>query len=183
MSTNKFLFSLLLLSLLALIQCKKDNARPEIAQETINGVTMTFIASDGSDTSVVSYSDPDGEGGTDPIIVGDTIKVNTIYQASLKLWNGSSDVTGDIQNSAQDHQVFFSASSELGLTFLYDDSDDDEHPVGLLSTWNSSRKGTGVLRMTLVHQPDKSASGVAQGNLSTAGGKIDIEVDFPFTTR
>ncbi|MCB0599831.1 MAG: type 1 periplasmic binding fold superfamily protein [Saprospiraceae bacterium] len=173
----------LIFGILLLSHCKKDNARPEIPQETIDGLTLKLVASDNSDSTLLSFSDPDGDGGMDPVITGGSIKVSTVYIGIVSFFNGTTDVTESIRETAEDHQIFFSASSQLGLIFTYEDQDGDGRPVGILSSWTSYSKGSGLLRVSLIHQPDKAAQGVAQGNLNTAGGKTDIEVDFPITIK
>ena len=176
-------YTSILLGLLIFTQCKKEEARPEIPQETINGLTLKLLASDGSDSTFLSYSDPDGEGGLDPVIIGGSIKLGKIYVGILSFYDDTSEVTDLIRDTAEDHQLFFSAPSELSVIFNYEDQDGNGRPVGILSSWTSSKKSSGLLRISLIHQPDKAAQGVAQGNLNTAGGKIDIEVDIPLTVN
>jgi hypothetical protein len=37
----------------------------------------------------------------------------------------------------------------------------------------------GTFKVTLVNDPDKNAEGVAQGDITNAGGQIAFEVEFP----
>ena len=37
----------------------------------------------------------------------------------------------------------------------------------------------GTLKVTLRHEPNKSAAGVVGGDITNAGGETDIEVEFP----
>jgi len=40
--------------------------------------------------------------------------------------------------------------------------------------------GEGGLRITLRHEPNKTAAGVQNGDITNAGGETDIEVTFTF---
>ena len=52
------------------------------------------------------------------------------------------------------------------------------NPVGLSSTVTTTDAGSGNVTVVLRHEPDKSGDGVAAGDISNAGGEIDIEVTF-----
>ena len=65
--------------------------------------------------------------------------------------------------------------------FTYDgENDTNGNPIGLdysFATWNAG--GSGNLKITLRHQPDKNAAGVSSGDIANANGETDIEVEFP----
>jgi len=54
-------------------------------------------------------------------------------------------------------------------------------PIGLTFTLTTGNVGTGNLTVTLRHLPNKSASGVATGDIINAGGATDAYVSFPVT--
>ncbi|MFT7376933.1 MAG: hypothetical protein ACI88Z_000758, partial [Sphingobacteriales bacterium] len=56
-------------------------------------------------------------------------------------------------------------------------------PLGLQTTITTTDVGNGTLTVILRHEPNKSASGVANGDISNAGGETDIEVTFNITVQ
>ena len=55
--------------------------------------------------------------------------------------------------------------------------------MGLLSQLITQAPGESELTISLVHQPNKTGIGVQQEDPSNAGGKVEIEVSFPFVVR
>ena len=41
----------------------------------------------------------------------------------------------------------------------------------------------GILKIVLRHQPNKSASGVANGDISSAGGSTDVDIEIPIIVK
>ena len=91
------------------------------------------------------------------------------------------ETTIEIAEEDDEHQFFFSASSALNLVVAYADQDGNGQPLGLLSTITAGGASNGTLTITLRHEPNKSAAGVSDGDISNAGGETDIEVLFPIT--
>ena len=60
----------------------------------------------------------------------------------------------------------------------YMDMDGNGNPIGLTTTVTTASAGSGAITITLRHEPDKTAAGVAGGDISNAGGETDIEVTF-----
>ena len=74
--------------------------------------------------------------------------------------------------------MFYQASS-VG-TFTYGDTDKNGTPIGLAFTLKTGATATtGNITVVLRHLPDKSASGVATGDITNAGGSTDVFVTFP----
>jgi len=136
----------------------------------------------GGDDVVLTFNDPDGDGGTAATITGGTLAANETYAGSIELLNETEtpaeDVTEEIAEEDDEHQFFFQ-SDIAGLAVAYGDTDGDGNPLGLKITVTTVDAGTGTLTVTLRHEPDKNASGVAEGDITNAGGETDIEVDFP----
>lgn len=64
------------------------------------------------------------------------------------------------------------------MSITYKDKDRSDRPIGLLTTIVTGASGTGQLKITLRHEPNKSAPGVADGQIAQAGGETDIEIEF-----
>lgn len=182
------IFQVLLATLLvfSLSNCGDDEpVVPPNEEELITTVNLTFTPSTGSAVPMKFY-DSDGEGGpANPVITGGSLKSNTEYSVSLELLNESEtpseDVTKEIEEEDEDHQFFFQTSAALNLTHSYDDQDGNGNPVGLKNKITTGASSSGTLTLTLRHEADKSASGVAAGDITNAGGETDIEVTFDVT--
>lgn len=178
-----------LLMAFALTACKKDEqpqpqtpVQPPSEEEVITTLEVTFSDLGSGAEYTLLFRDADGPGGNAPEITGDGIPGNSEYTMNLRLLNESvspaEDITEEISEEDDEHQLFFSVNG-VALTVQYADLDANDHPVGLLNLANTGEAGAGTLTITLRHQPDKGAAGVAQGDITNAGGETDIEVTFP----
>ena len=151
-------------------------------EEVITNLTLT-LTPDGSGTPVVlSFVDVDGEGGADGVFTTAPLAANTTYNGSITLLNtadgANEDITREIEEEDEEHQLFYVVGAGLNLTVAYDDADADSNPIGLMTTLTTGDASTGQLTITLLHEPDKNATGVSDGDPSNAGGETDIEVTF-----
>ncbi len=183
--TQLYLLGILSIIILATSACKKDDPFIPNEEELITTFTYTLTTS-GAAPVVLSFTDLDGDGGNAPTINGGTLQANTTYTGTLDLLNEaespSESITAEIAAEKEDHQFFF-ATDGLDLRFAYDDLDANQQPVGLNTTLITGDAGTGNLRITLRHEPNKNATGVSMGNIDNAGGETDIEVTFPITVQ
>lgn len=165
---------------LLMASCSKD-AAPTNENEIITDFIINLKSTNGLDSAILSFSDPDGDGGLAPVIIGGSLNKNTVYNAvlSLKGKHGShtDDITAEIKSEATSHQFFFSTDI-VGMIIQYMDNDTDNNPVGLESKWSTTNIGTGKVKIILRHKPNKSALGVKTGDITNAGGETDIEVEF-----
>ena len=172
--------ALLFASLFVFSSCEKDD--PEIAneEELITTLTYTLTPETGGTPVVLSFKDLDGEGGNAPTLVGGTLTANTIYNGTLDLLNETESpaesITAEIEEEDDEHQFFFQASG-ANITVEYNDTD-GTHPVGLETKVITGEASSGKLTIILRHEPNKNAQGVANGNITNAGGETDIEVTF-----
>ena len=86
------------------------------------------------------------------------------------------DVTVEILEEADEHQVFFGIGEGLPIQVVYADEDSNGYPVGvnfILAPTEAGVTGSGPLTVTLVHEPTKPNDG-----LDSAGGSIDIQTTF-----
>lgn len=180
MKTNKSLLASLALGALIFSSCEKDHAHVHNEHEVMTTLTYTLTA-EGADTVALKFIDLDGEGGNDPTITGGTLKANTTYAGSIVILNETEtpaeDVTIEILEEDEDHQFFFTTTVE-GLTVSYSDEDENGNPIGQSNTVTTVGEGLGTIMITLLHEPNKSGTGVAGGDITNAGGETDIEVTF-----
>ncbi len=184
LSKKAFPFLILIFSTLILFSsCEKDDPIIANEEELITTLTYTLTAA-GQPTVVLSFKDLDGEGGNAPIIIAGTLAANTVYNGSItllnELENPVENITEEIEEEDDEHQFFFAATGGLNAMVAYDDTD-GTNPVGLKTKVTTGAASQGKLRVTLRHEPNKSAAGVSDGNIANAGGETDIEVEFDVT--
>ena len=181
MKTNKSLLASFALGALIFSSCEKDHAHVHNEFEVMTTLTYTLTAAD-ADTVTLKFIDLDGEGGEDGTTSGGTLKANTTYTGSIEILNESNpkdveDVTIEILEEDEDHQFFFVVDSTV-INITYNDSDSNDKPVGLETIVRTGETGSGEITVTLLHEPNKSGTGVAGGDITNAGGHLDIEVTF-----
>ena len=112
------------------------------------------------------------------------------------------DITSEIADEADEHQVFFTGSAVEGpatgtndeavVSHAYLDADDQGLPIGLDNEIVSLVAGSGELIVTLRHMPEESGSpvkvegaaeDVAEGGFSSIGGANDASVTFSITVE
>jgi len=156
-------------------QCKKDDPTPEDENELITTAILHF--SDG--TNEYSYTwDQDGAS-----IRIDTIRLTagTEYAMSIELKDNSEtpviDITEEIEAEKNDHQFFYISNPANLLNFTYQDTDDNNLPIGLEMKVNTqAAAGAGSVRVILKHVP-----GVKNGQQST--GSTDMDISLPVLVR
>jgi hypothetical protein len=164
--------------------CDKDPVVPN-EEELITTVSYTLTPVSAGQKVTLTFKDIDGDGGNAPVITyTGELKTGTTYNGELNLLNEAENpaenITSEIEEEDEDHQLFFAVSggAEGKMIISYDDKDANNQPVGLKTKVSTTGTGTGKLKITLRHLPNKSASGVSAGNITNAGGETDIEVSF-----
>lgn len=162
---------------------------PSNEQEVITTVRLTF--SKGGNATTFVWKDADGDGGNAPVI--DTIWLDSAstFAVGIEVLDESKtpvdNITTEIFAEGAAHQFFYrftAADSSLAtLAVAYNDADANSKPIGLAGIGTTGSKGTGSLRVTLLHEPDKSAPGVAAGDPTVAGGEADIDIVFPVIVK
>ena len=178
----------LILSIIGFISfssCKKDDpVTPVIPNEEELITTLNYTltnALDSTDVVTLTFVDLDGDGVNAPTITGGSLNANKTYNGRMELLDETDpsdveDITEEVLEEDEDHQFFFSAAS---ITVIYDDLDTNNNPVGLQTILNAGSAGLDTLKITLIHEPNKDATGVSAGVMTNAGGETDIEVSFP----
>lgn len=180
---HKILFLAFFSTAFIFTACGDDDVVVDGGEELITTVILTLEPTNGGTIQTVTFTDLDGDGGNDPVIGTLTLDANTVYNTTVTLFNDSEspaeDITAEIMEEDEEHQLFYAISSGLNLAITYEDEDSDGNPIGLMTTFATTNAATGALTVTLRHEPDKNADGVAEGDTTNAGGETDIEVIFP----
>ena len=179
--------SLALLGLLVISCNDDDTVAPPVTNEEELITTVKVTLTNGSNSIVLQSKDLDGDGPNAPVVtVVGNLLANTTYTGSVEFLNESvnpaDNITAEILAEDEDHQIFYQLTSGLGA-ISYTDADSNSQPVGLAITYQTNAVGSGNLVVTLRHLPNKSANGVASGNIANAGGSTDAEVTFPVTIQ
>lgn len=178
---------LFLLSLLLTLSCTNNDDEPIVAFAPKSITTVEILLTDAAkNNELFSFRDLDGPGNEPPDIRTNILRANTEYTSVLLMLDESvepaSDITSQVATEGVDHQIFYVVEGP-NMSVEYIDADADGNPLGILTSIITGDPGTSFLTIVLRYQPDKSASGVNQGNLNNAGGNTDIEVTFEIEVR
>ncbi len=153
--------------------------------DAVTTVTLTLVAQGTTDTTRVTWEDLDGIGGNNPNRI-DTLFLRpaTIYLGSVRFENRAKspieDVTEEVLEDANKHQVFYAVSNSLGQLQVLD-KDGRGLPLGLvysLSTALTTAAVPGVLTLSLYHYDSESSK-----NGTDPADETDVEVTFPLILR
>ena len=183
---NLKLIALLVIPVLFSTACDNDDA-PVNEEEVITTVRVTLVG--GGQTIILESRDLDGDGpvltppGVATLVAGTTYTGTTTFLNELT--NPVDNITEEVEEEGAEHQVFYQLQSTLGaITYNLTDVDVNGKPIGLKFTLVAGNSGsTGILTVTLRHLPNKSAAGVASGNIANAGGSTDAAVSFPIVVN
>lgn len=177
---------MLVMTFLTITSCTVDEPVMPNEEEIITTLRYVLTPTGGGDAVVFEFQDLDGDGGNQPIFSEGTLAANTTYTGSVELLNEAvspvEDITVEIKAEAEEHQFFYETTA-ANLTIGYNDSDANNQPVGLETAVNTGAATTGTIKITLRHEPIKSAANVATGDIANAGGETDIEVTFNVTIQ
>lgn len=162
--------------------CDSDDPEPVNEEELITTVELTFTNdNNASDVVTASFTDLDGEGGNDPIIDNISLMANATYTLTVKFLNEeetpAEDITEEVEEEDDEHQVFYVATG-AEFTYAYGDQDSNQNPLGLTGTVTTGAASNGTLQVILIHEPNKTAAGVRDGDPTNAGIESDIDVTF-----
>lgn len=182
MKKNVFLF--VLIAGFVFVSCSNDDDNtPEIVNEEEVITTLTLLLTDGDGNIITLISnDPDGDGPTAPTLTqnGD-FQADTEYLGVVSFTNvtetPAENITEEVIEEADEHQIFYVTSGSLNLTAAYEDTDGNGNPLGVLTTMSAGAASAGTLTVVLRHEPNKPND----GTLANAGGETDISVTFDVT--
>lgn len=169
------------------ISCSNENdATPVNEEELITTITAVFTPEGGGSAVTLNSRDLDGDGPNAPVItISGPFAQNTTYNGIVTFTNESvspaEDITAEIVAEAEDHQIFYQTTGSLP-DFIYsttaENVDANGKPIGLETVFTTTTAATGVLKISLIHLPNKTAAGVAAGDPANAGGNTDATEDF-----
>ena len=181
MKTIKLL-AVLFISTLVFTGCSDDDDHGDDHSDEEVITTFTYTLTAGSNTVVMVFDDPDGDGSLPPTITGGTLMANTTYTGSIRLENRTEnpveDKTPEILAEADEHEFFFTTNIN-DLTVTKTDVDANNNPLGLETTVTTTAAGSGTLSIVLKHDLTKPNNFTA----ANADGSTDIEVTFPVTVQ
>jgi hypothetical protein len=171
--------------------------------EVMTTVKLTFTDSAG-DSFTATWADPEDDGS--PVIDDITLTNGVTYTVAFEVLNElaepTEDVTPEILDEKDEHQVFFTGTAVEGpantsnadavVTHAYADTDNNGLPVGLSNTFVATATGTGVMSVLLRHMPPVNGeaikvAGLADvmdtGSATDLPGSTDINVDFNVTVE
>ena len=169
------------------ISCSNENdATPVNEEELITTITAVFTPEGGGSAVTLNSRDLDGDGPNAPeITISGPFAQNTTYNGVVAFTNESvspvEDITAEIVAEAEDHQIFYQTTGSL-TDFIYsttaENVDANGKPIGLQTVFTTTTAATGVLKISLIHLPNKTAAGVAAGDPANAGGNTDATEEF-----
>lgn len=155
----------------------------ENEEEVITAMTLTLFPNGPQETITLGFSDPDGDGGNDPMFsTTGQLVANASYRGQLSFANEDGAIDAEIVDEGIDHQVFYQAEGGLNMTLSYLDFDLLSQPLGLMADVTTGAAGSGQLTITLRHEPTKNPI-VAIDRPDLAGGETDVEVTFEVTVQ
>lgn len=197
-STNlqRYIIAAFLAGVFVLTGCDNEEPEPVNEPEVITDVKLIFTNdANANDVVEARAQDPDGEGVEELRILDDiTLKVNTTYTLTYEILNSlvspAEDIGEEILDEDDEHQIFFQFTEgaftnptgngnidRASDPINYNDSDDNNRPVGLSTTWTTSATAIdGTFTAKLQHQPDvkTDTSGATDG---------DTDFDLTFTLK
>jgi hypothetical protein len=201
--TNQFVLALSML-LAACGGDDDDTGGDGNENEVITTVTLEFSPEGGGEAIAFEWNDPDGDGGSAPIIDPIALADGTTYTLAVGFENRLEDppeiITEEVSDESDQHQIFFTGSAVNGpasdqpdapLAQSYTDEDANGFPIGLESTIVAAA-GTGDLTVTLRHLPpvngtavktDSLADDVKASGFGELPGTTDALVTLPVTVE
>lgn len=181
------IFTLLFLSITIFYSCNDNDPDPIVPQEVITTLTVSLEQQGSVNIVTLKSQDLDGDGPNAPVItVSGNLLANTTYTGSVVVLNETvtpaENVTEEVAELDEEHQFFFTPSNNI-VNVAYTDMDGNGDPVGIQFTLTTGAAGTGNFTVTLIHEPVKSAVGVSSGDITNAGGEVDVEATFPIVVQ
>ena len=110
------------------------------------------------------------------------LEANTSYLFEIRFYNDEDpnnpeDVTQEIIDEADEHQIFYELTDGANITISSgpgDTMDRDSNPLNLISRWTTTDAGVADVEVYLIHEPT-SKTGTSRDDF---GGATDVEIEF-----
>ena len=176
-----------------------ENPEGEEENEVITTLVLTFTPVAGGDALEFSWADVENDGNPviDDIALSDADDYDVTVSFLNELEDPAEDITLEIQDEDDEHQIFFTGTAVQGpatgtnasavVEHAYADADADGLPVGLDNTFTTLGTGSGELSVTLRHLPPENgeavkvsglADTVASDGFGAIAGDNDVQVTF-----
>ena len=182
---------------------KNDHDHHDHEHEVMTTVALDFTSSSG-EAQTFTWADPMNDGN--PQIDDITLSADESYTLTLSFLNEledpAEDITPEIQDEEDMHQVFFWGSAVVGPSNLdnadaiiehaYGDTDANGNPVGLSNDITTLAAGSGELIIALRHMPPEDgqdvkvadlAATVSESGIESIGGANDVQVTFALSVE
>lgn len=165
--------------------CKKDEVTTPapVEQELITTLKLTVTNNEGFNKTF-TYKVENGFGSTTH---GTVTKDDVVlapgkqYDVEVTLLNEketpAEDLTEEVKNESNEHLFLFQSAPITGagsISFSDGNKDDNGNPLNQKIKFTTATAGTGVLTVTLKHEPTNKAA----TNPDAAGGETDVEAVF-----
>lgn len=174
---------ILFLTLGLVTSCSDDDTPSSVnEEEVITTLTLTLTPSGGGTAVEFKSQDLDGDGPNAPVVtVSSALLANTQYSGVAKFENEledpAEDITLEVIEEDDEHQVFYGLTGTSGSTITYNDQDGDGNPLGVSIVLDAGTASTGnTLTVVLKHEPTKPNDGI----IANADGETDVEATFTF---
>ena len=196
---KKLLLRFGLLSLLALgVACGDDDEdmNPGMIIEPAEVITTVRLSlTSGGNTVLGTWTDADGEGGAEPVIVDPMpLTAGSTYAVSIELLNEletpAEDITEEIRAEAEEHLFFYVQTGDVVSVAIDDvesqyttNSEGEDLPVGLSAELTADVAGMGTLQVVLKHLPPINETPQKTAATTINDGESDIDVTFNITVQ
>jgi hypothetical protein len=164
------LFLALMAQTLLFTACKDDE---ETADENITKVLITLTG--GGAVKEFYWEDADGDGGNNPVITNLNLTANTTYNATVRVFDGDTEITDEITGEKNDH-LFTYTIAGANITVSDRDTDDNGKPFGRQSKWTCGAISGGTLNLKLYHEPSSK-------DAPAASDETDFDITFTATLQ
>ncbi|MEM9461267.1 MAG: hypothetical protein AAGF11_44295 [Myxococcota bacterium] len=180
--------------------------------EVFTTVRLNFTPQSGGAAVIAMFIDPDGDGGMSGSADALVLAVDETYDLRLEFLNELEepieDVTLEIQEEAEEHQVFIRGTAVEGpatmtnpdalVVHAYADTElsyganavGEDLPVGLANTIATRAPGTGTFAVMLRHLPELNGEPRKEPDLASVmasgealPGEVDVDVEFELTVQ
>lgn len=172
-------FPLALLAMLLLLGgCEKSHS-PSDDEHKVPGTFILRLIGSRGDTVTARWRDPDGPGGSPPLVDTLRLRSGSTYTCLLEILATDSDsLTSTIRSQGTEHQLFYSVggSAENLVRIEITDRDSRGMPLGLQTQWSLAAVQAptqGTIRIQLYHYEPNTKDG------QTRSPETDADISLP----